>query len=292
MKLVNLERVLINVVIMITIFFVVVATIGVAKSEIKVASALGGIHFWDIDETTLMQFKEKLLREVSKTRRLEADRIISHAIKMSLKYNVDPVWVISIMWVESNYNSKAKSKVGARGPMQLMPSTGLFLLSNINKLNRINHANKKSNDFISDKLNRFRIPYRQDLIREMIGRQQMIESSTRLVEESSLDIKIKINKSFSKNSKKITRSTKKAKAAREAKVVKVVSDPKINIEMAIIYLKYLFDIFDCPVLATVAYNMGPTWVKGRLDKNYPVGNDNEYLNKVRNMYQNLSQIRN
>ena len=43
------------------------------------------------------------------------------------KYNVNPFLILSIVKEESYFNEKAKSKVGAKGLMQLMPSTANFI---------------------------------------------------------------------------------------------------------------------------------------------------------------------
>ena len=63
----------------------------------------------------------------------------------------------------------------------------------------------------------------------------------------------------------------------------------INIELGIIYLKYLLKKFDNNhKLATVAYNMGPGWTRYRLRNKLPVGVKNLYLSKVEKAYQSLS----
>lgn len=68
-------------------------------------------------------------------------------------------------------------------------------------------------------------------------------------------------------------------------VYKRITDPKINIEMGVFYLKRLLRIFDgSHRLATVAYNMGPGGVFRRIRLKLPVGVKNLYLDKVRKYY--------
>ena len=65
--------------------------------------------------------------------------------------------------------------------------------------------------------------------------------------------------------------------------------PEINIEMGVRYLAQLLRTFKGDfVLATVAYNMGPGWVRQRLRKRLPVGTKNRYLDRVRRHYWPLS----
>jgi soluble lytic murein transglycosylase len=69
---------------------------------------------------------------------------------------------------------------------------------------------------------------------------------------------------------------------------KLATYPKTNIMLGVFYLKNLLDRFDGNYkLATVAYNMGPTWVRRRLNAGAAVGHRNHYFNKVWRNYHRL-----
>ena len=42
-------------------------------------------------------------------------------------YGLDPLWVTSIVWTESHFKVRSRSRVGATGLMQLMPSTKKYI---------------------------------------------------------------------------------------------------------------------------------------------------------------------
>lgn len=70
----------------------------------------------------------------------------------------------------------------------------------------------------------------------------------------------------------------------------VLGHPQSNIDLGVFYLARLLRRFKGNyVHATVAYNMGPGWVSRRLRHNRPVGKRNNYLDKVRAAYKQLSR---
>lgn len=69
----------------------------------------------------------------------------------------------------------------------------------------------------------------------------------------------------------------------------IEKDPRSNIEMGVYYMRYLQRQFwQNPFVATIAYNMGPNWVRWSLENKKQIGNRNQYLNKVSIAYQRLS----
>lgn len=53
---------------------------------------------------------------------------LDEILSLSEEYQIDPFWVISVMLVESKFDSRATSHKMARGLMQLMPETAQYLL--------------------------------------------------------------------------------------------------------------------------------------------------------------------
>ena len=88
---------------------------------------IGDISFfannsYDEAEAKMVQlFPERMQKKVK--------TIIRPVLVLSEKHQLDPFWVLSVMWTESHFKQEATSKKGARGLMQMMPSTYMETLS-------------------------------------------------------------------------------------------------------------------------------------------------------------------
>lgn len=159
----------------------------------------------------LSQFDRRaVINNVAKTlpkkERMRAYRYLPYFFYFGQKYKVDPYWAIAIAWTESHFNTRARSWVGAKGLMQLMPQTQKWLQTQIRKKSKYGNRSVR------------------------------------------------------------------------------------NIELGIYYLAKLLKQFDGNFReATVAYNMGPGWVKRwKAKKRYVGSRRNVYLNKVKKYYNTLS----
>lgn len=171
----------------------------------------GNLPIDRISEFTKLQFQEMVLRTVPVNLQERFSLVIPIALSFAEQYQIDPFWVMSIMWTESHFDQFATSKDDAKGLMQILPGTGHY-------------------------------------ITKQLG--------------------IKVSKKT---------------------IYKVINRPVVNIKFGTYYLKRLLKSFNGNyLLATVAYNMGPTGVRNRLRKNLPVGVRNVYLNKVRRAYRKIS----
>jgi len=158
-------------------------------------------------------------------------RVIRPVLILCEKHQLDPFWVLSVMWTESHFRQEVTSKAGARGLMQLMPSTYMETLS---------YMRSKNIQIESDK--------GEEYLRYQYGH-----------------------------------------AFKELGYSKLVAKLR-NLEVGIFYMKNLLVAFnENHYYATVAYNMGPFWTKGRLKNNLPVGQNNQYLNKVLKNYYHITK---
>lgn len=190
---------------------------------------IGDISFfannsYDEAESQMVQlFPDKIQKKVK--------RVIRPVLILCEKHQLDPFWVLSVMWTESHFKMESTSKKGARGLMQLMPSTYMETLSYM-RANNIQIESDRGEEYL----------------RYQYGH-----------------------------------------AYNEMGYSKLVAKLR-NLEVGIFYLKNLLVAFnDNHYYATVAYNMGPYWTKGQLKKDLPVGENNQYLNKVLKNYYHITK---
>ncbi len=85
--------------------------------------------------STLTKYELKNFLLVS-THKLYRDKLAEHLdmiLELSESYKVDPIWVLSVISVESGFNPKALSHKNAQGLMQVRPDTAKHLKQLLNK---------------------------------------------------------------------------------------------------------------------------------------------------------------
>lgn len=88
---------------------------------------IGDISFfmnnsYDEAEARIVElFPPKIQKKVKK--------VIRPVLILCEKHQLDPFWVLSVMWTESHFKHEATSKKGARGLMQMMPQTYMETLA-------------------------------------------------------------------------------------------------------------------------------------------------------------------
>ena len=177
----------------------------------------------EAEERIIELFPDKIQKKVR--------RVIRPVLVLCEKHQLDPFWVLSVMWTESHFRQNVTSKKGARGLMQLMPETYMEVLADL-----------KEDDII-------------------------LES-----DRGEAYLRYHYSQSFS-----------------DLGYSGLVGKLR-NLEVGIVYLKGLLEKFNNNHYhATVAYNMGPNWTKRQLKNNLPVGERNNYLNKVLKNYYHITK---
>ncbi|MBL7664662.1 MAG: transglycosylase SLT domain-containing protein [Bacteriovoracaceae bacterium] len=88
------------------------------------------LHRLDAEELSA-----KLLNSFPSRTQKHVSKYLDSILFLSRKHDVNPIWVLSVMWVESHFHPQAVSPVGARGMMQIMPSTHRFLVNEVKRQN-------------------------------------------------------------------------------------------------------------------------------------------------------------
>jgi hypothetical protein len=89
-----------------------------AEQPVSAASPVVASAPTDFDETQLMRFLERENAALSPN---EIQRIAAAVIRYSARYELDPVLVTQVLWVESRARPWVRSPLGAVGLMQVMP---------------------------------------------------------------------------------------------------------------------------------------------------------------------------
>jgi len=98
-----------------------------------IRNTFGGINISRVNELSKREFEDIVLSSVPTHLRGKLKPFLKTTLFFSEKYQVDPFWVLAVMWTESHFNPNARSYVNARGLMQIMPRTGYFLAGLLNK---------------------------------------------------------------------------------------------------------------------------------------------------------------
>ena len=93
----------------------------------SIETGMGNFPLWRIGEISKPDFHEMLLTDVPRRLQKNIRKYLAPGLQTAEKYQIDPFWVMAVMWVESHFNPHAKSRVGATGLMQVLPGTGHFI---------------------------------------------------------------------------------------------------------------------------------------------------------------------
>lgn len=105
------------------------------------------------DKAAGLELEAELLKKIPSIMRTKAKPFIRPVIYLSRKHQVNPFWMLSIIWTESHFNPIARSHKGAQGLMQILPGTYRYM-GKLMRRRKIAFAkvfiNKKINPFFID----------------------------------------------------------------------------------------------------------------------------------------------
>lgn len=85
------------------------------------------------EEFSKKEFENLILESLEPSIRENFQGYLKPTLSLSEEYQMDPFWIISVMMVESGFNSKALSPKNAKGLMQIQPDTAEHLYSLMGK---------------------------------------------------------------------------------------------------------------------------------------------------------------
>ncbi len=99
----------------------------------KVQNAFGDIKISQVQRFTKGEFEALVLSTLPQELRAKLSNYLSFAVETAQKYQVDPFWVLAVMWTESHFEHMSESSQKAVGFMQIVPQTGHFITQKVLK---------------------------------------------------------------------------------------------------------------------------------------------------------------
>ncbi|MBC7539541.1 MAG: lytic transglycosylase domain-containing protein [Bacteriovorax sp.] len=85
------------------------------------------------DEFSKVEFEKIILDSLDPVAKQNFQKYLLPTLNLSVDYQIDPFWIISVMMVESGFNFRAQSHKNAHGLMQIRPDTASHLYQLMNK---------------------------------------------------------------------------------------------------------------------------------------------------------------
>ena len=89
--------------------------------------SFGGVSLNRLNELHPEELEAQIIFSAPRNIRHKVRRYLPSALKLAEHYQVDPFWVLAVIYTESHFNPNARSYVNAIGLMQVMPGTSHFL---------------------------------------------------------------------------------------------------------------------------------------------------------------------
>lgn len=109
-----------------------------------------------IEGSNRVEAEKKIVNLLPRNLRIKAKNYIRATLIICEKYQIDPLWVLSVMWTESHFRPFIESSVGAHGLMQVMPSTRKYLYRQMKRRGEALIVEKE--DFMMRQYFNFNIP--------------------------------------------------------------------------------------------------------------------------------------
>ncbi len=93
----------------------------------NVKRPFGRVNLERVGEIKKHKLEDLILSSLDLELRKRLRPHLTDALEISEKYELDPYWVLAIMWTESHYVHSVKSNKNAHGLMQVLPSTAKTL---------------------------------------------------------------------------------------------------------------------------------------------------------------------